>query len=130
MGSYPKPFTMIENKTIRNKKLTIYQKMAYIVLCNYANDQNTCFPSYQTIAKGVGCTRRKVINIINELVKMGLIIKHQRKTTGGDATANEYEILLYDEYCAPPDEPKTPVRSASHSLPDEHHAPEQYSNNK
>ena len=126
---YRTPFTMIENKTIRSTKLTIYQKMAYIVLCSYANDKNICFPSYQTIADDIGCSRRKIISIIKELVEMGIIVKHQRKASNGDPTANEYEILLYDEYCAPPSAPDAPPGSASPSPPDEQPAPEQYIDN-
>jgi len=122
-------FTMIENKTIRNPKLTIYQKMVYIVLCSYTNGENTCFPSYQTIATGAGCSKRQVIKTMNELVNMGLIIKHPKKSTNGDATANEYKILLYDEYCAPPDAPSALPGNESPAPPDEYCAPEQYSDN-
>jgi len=103
--------------------------MVYIVLCSYANDKNICFPSYQTIANGVGCARRQVIKTMKELVKMGMIIKHPRKAANGDATANEYEILLYDEYCAPPDAQDALPGSALPSPPDEYHAPKQYSDN-
>ena len=126
---YNQPFTMIENKTIRNKTLTIYQKMVYIVLCSYANDKNVCFPSYQTIADGVGCSKRMVIKTMNDLVEMGVIVKHPRKSANGDATANEYEILLYDEYCALPNEQCAPPGRESPAPPDECHAPEPYSNN-
>ena len=126
---YNQPFTAIENKTIQNKNLTIYQKMAYIVLCSYANDKNICFPSYQTIANGVGCSRRKIIKTISELVEMNLIIKNPKKAPSGDPTANEYEILLYDESCALPDEQRVPHGSVLPSPPAEHHAPKQYSDN-
>ena len=64
---YTTPFTMIENKIIRHTELTIYHKITFITLCSYANNQNICFPSYETIAEVVGCSRRKVIDTINSL---------------------------------------------------------------
>ena len=78
---YNTPFTMIENKVIRSSLLTIYQKLIYIALCSYANDSNICFPSYKTIAAAVGCSRRKVIDSIKELVDLKLIVKHKSQNT-------------------------------------------------
>jgi len=120
---------MIENQIIHRRDLTIYQKMAYISLCSYANDKNICFPSYKTIADDVGCTRRKIIDVVNELVDLGLIVKRHKTTAKGDASANVYEILLGDECHAPPDEPSTPPGSAVDSSGSAYRAPEPYSNN-
>ena len=47
--------------------------MMYIVLCSHANQNNTCFPSYETLAREVGCCRNKAIAIISELEEMGFI---------------------------------------------------------
>ena len=126
---YTTPFTMIENKIIRHKELTIYQKMTFIALCSYANDKNICFPSYETIAGVVGCSRRKVIDIIKELVALGLIIKHKNTAPNGDATANEYEIVAGGEFDAPPNAPPAPQSSEQDALPGECPAPKQYINN-
>jgi len=71
--TYSTPFTIVENNLIQNRELYIYQKMVYIVLCSHANDNNTCFPSYATIAKEVGCSKRKIISVISELAELGLI---------------------------------------------------------
>lgn len=121
---YNTPFTMIENRIIRNKSLTVYQKMVFITLCSYANDNNICFPSYQTIADVVGCSRRKVIDIIKELVSLNLIIKHQN----GNTASNEYEIVT-GECDAPPSELCAPKSSAQDSPPSASPAPKQYKTN-
>ena len=121
---YNTPFTMIENKIIRDKALTIYQKMVFIALCSYANENNICFPSYQTIADAVGCSRRKVIDTIKELVNLNLIAKH----TDSDTKSNTYEIIT-GEYDAPTDERNAPIDGESHSLPSAYPAPKQYTNN-
>lgn len=122
---YTTPFTMIENKIIRHGELTIYHKMTFIALCSYANDKNICFPSYETIAGVVGCSRRKVIDIIKELVALRLIKKH----SGGKHSSNEYEIVSGSECDAPPNAQSAPSDSAGHSPSSASPAPKQYSNN-
>ena len=67
--------------------------MTFIALCSYANNENICFPSYETIASVVGCSRRKVIDTIKELVALGLIIKHKNTAPNGDAAANQTDLI-------------------------------------
>lgn len=77
------PFVIVERDLLLNESLSIYEKMAYCVLCAYANIQDkTCFPSYQTIANKVGCSRRKVIAVIVSLEKKGLIEKAEQIHNG------------------------------------------------
>jgi len=121
---YTTPFTMIENKIIRNKALTIYQKMVFITLCSYANENNICFLSYKTIADAVGCSRRKVIDTIKELVELNLIAKHM----DSDTKSNTYEIII-GEYDAPTDEQNAPIDSAGVSPNSACPAPKEYSDN-
>ena len=87
------PFTQIPNEIIRRSDMTVYQKLTYIALCSYAGAKKTCFPSYQTLATAVSCSKRKVISTIGELEEMGFIIKHQSSKKSGGATSNEYEIV-------------------------------------
>ena len=76
---YEVPFTMIDSSVIFSEKLTVYQKTVYIVLCAFAsNDNKACYPSYDTIAKKAGCSRRKVIDVISELESMGYVEKQIR----------------------------------------------------
>lgn len=92
--TYNLPFTMIKNEVIQSEELTIYQKMMYIVLCSHANQSNTCFPSYETLAREVGCCRNKAIAIISELEEMGLIKIERAKTLKGNHKSNSYEIVV------------------------------------
>jgi DNA-binding Lrp family transcriptional regulator len=84
-------FTMIENEIIDHEDFTVYEKMTYVVLCRFAKD-GECFPSYETIAKRVGCSRQKAINVVKELCKKGLISKEQRKNDEDEYTSNIYYI--------------------------------------
>jgi len=122
---YTTPFTMIENKIIRHTELTIYHKMTFIALCSYANNDNICFPSYETIAGVVGCSRRKVIDTIKELISLGLIKKHQSE----NHSANEYEIVISGECSSPPNAQPAPSNGAYDSPGSECPAPELYSTN-
>ena len=94
--TYSTPFTIVENNIIQNRELNIYQKMVYIVLCSHSNDNNTCFPSYATIAKEVGCSKRKIISVISELAELGVIEVSQNKTKNGKNTSNSYKLLPVD----------------------------------
>ena len=134
---YNTGFTPITNKIIKDRKLTIYQKMVYITLCSYSNNSNISFPSYNTITEDIGCSKRKVINTIKELVDLKLIIKHEKKTKKGGNSTNVYEIVANgechapdSEHGSPPIAPSAPPSSASSSLDSASHAPKQYPYNK
>jgi DNA-binding Lrp family transcriptional regulator len=86
---------MIENEIIDDNELTVYEKMTYIVLCRFARD-GECFPSYETIAKRVGCSRQKAINVVKTLCEKGLISKVQRKNDEDEYTSNIYYINGFD----------------------------------
>ncbi|NDO19981.1 helix-turn-helix domain-containing protein [Lachnospiraceae bacterium MD329] len=140
---YQTGFTQIPNKIIRSRTLTTMQKIVLMVLCSYANDTNIAYPSYKTIATDSGISRRKAIDVINELIELGCIRKMERKTSKGDNTANDYEVLIGNVDFSIPNEENTDP-SAQHSPPSAysapppseypappsaHGAPEQYINN-
>ena len=73
-------FTIVENEIIDN--VDLYSKnevMAYTVIARYANSESSCFPSYNTIAEKMRCSRRTAIDAINSLVEKGVIKKEVRK---------------------------------------------------
>lgn len=132
--TYSTGFTQIPNKIVRSHTLTPSEKIVLMVLCSYADDSNVAYPSYRTIAADTGISRRKVIDIINNLIKLGCIKKTERKTSKGDNAANDYEVLIGgadfalpgDEITAPPNAQSSLPRSADNSP---RGAPNQYINN-
>jgi hypothetical protein len=75
---YNTPFTIIDRAVLMSEKLSVYDKTVYAILCSYANSTDRCcFPSYQTIARKSGCSRRKVIAVIANLVRLGLVVKNR-----------------------------------------------------
>jgi DNA-binding Lrp family transcriptional regulator len=85
------------------------------VLCRFAKD-NSCFPSFQTIADKIGCSKRKAIDSIKTLEKRGIIIKENRKTKE-KYTSNIYRIVGFVEGGSAPHA----LGSAPHALGVVHH---------
>lgn len=90
---YTAPFVAVDKEIFLCETLSIYEKMVYCVLCAFANSQDgTCFPSYQTIAKKAGCSRRKVIEVIAALETRGLVEKESQSCRNGRSTSNLYTM--------------------------------------
>ena len=101
-------------------QIGIYAYAVYTALVRHADTAQTCFPSYATIAKKLGISRRKVIQEIEKLKSAGLIKASPRQKTGKKGTdsqdSNLYTLLEIGSnnggvvhgihypsaYCAPP----------------------------
>jgi pyocin large subunit-like protein len=64
-------------------------KLVLIVLCNYANADNICYPSEKHLGMIVGVSERSVRRCIKNLKELGLI-----KINPRNFKSNEYELLL------------------------------------
>ena len=117
--TYDAGFTQMPNTILRSHVLKPLHKVVLGVICSYSNDSNIAFPSYQTIANDSGISRRKVIDIISELVNLGCIRKTERRSTKGDHTANDYEVLIGKAGFALPGENSAPPGDEYNALPDE-----------
>lgn len=54
-------------------------KLVLVMLANYANDNNECYPSQTHLATRCGCSARSVMIHIKKLVKKRLIYVKQRR---------------------------------------------------
>jgi hypothetical protein len=90
-------YTRIEEEFIDSvEEFDIYEKIIYMVLCRHANIYTaTAFPSYNTIAKKSGCSRRKAIDSVASMVLKGIINKIPNVNSKGESTSNTYGILGY-----------------------------------
>lgn len=87
------PFVMVDKAMLMNESLSVYDKAVYCILCAYADkDSRSCFPSYQTIARKAGCSRRKAISVVAHLEELGLIEKKEQRNAIGDSTSNLYTV--------------------------------------
>jgi hypothetical protein len=67
-------------------------KLILLLLANYADDNNRCYPSYEKIAKLANCSRMTAIRSINTLGELGLISIHKRKLSNRDNQSNIYTV--------------------------------------
>lgn len=89
-----KEWFWLENDLIDREDLSIYEKVIYIVLARYSNEESSCFPSYKTISEKAGCSIRQVSNILNELENKELIIRENRNHEGKkEKNSNLYFLI-------------------------------------
>lgn len=90
------PFTMVENAIIQDERLSKSDVMIYLILCMHAdkNGEN-CYPSIRTIARESRSDKKTVIKSIDELVKIGYLLKEYRSDPGNPKvfTSNLYTII-------------------------------------
>jgi DNA-binding MarR family transcriptional regulator len=66
----------------------------YTVLARFADHTSqSCHPSFQTIAKRLKLSRRKVVAIVDQLETCGLIRREPRMDEAGDSQSNRYTLL-------------------------------------
>ena len=71
------------------------KKLILLLLCNYADEKNQCYPSHRHIADMVGLKDTKgVQRTIKEFEALGLLSIEHRKTANGGYTSNRYTLLL------------------------------------
>ncbi len=107
---YDTPFTVVDRAVLMSENLSVYDKTVYAILCSYANSADrSCYPSYQTIARKSCCSRRKVIAVIADLERMGLVEKQEQRNSIGDNASNLYTVkTLTDAGGSPPNACSTP----------------------
>lgn len=92
IGAYKKKtyFVMAENIFLRNPKYTINQKMVYLCLQSYTGAVDSCFPSKDTIAKGLNICVKSAYNTLKELEEIGAILVINQVTETNRKTSNLY----------------------------------------
>ena len=85
-------FTTILNKIITDKSISGNEFKILCYLCMRSGNDNSCFPSLDTIHQDTGISLTTVKNSIPKLVKSGYIIKVNRKKKNGCSTSNLYRL--------------------------------------
>lgn len=79
-----------------DENLDANERWVLVVLFTYTNaHSNTAFPSYSTLAKKTGFTRRGVMKIIERLTQKEYIVKEERYVKKGEhilQTTNEFQL--------------------------------------
>jgi hypothetical protein len=100
-------FITVPNKDIIRGQSPSIQAL-FVWLCHYANTTGECFPSFETLAKDCGMSRRSVIRSMAVLVEISIVEKAPQ-SRNGHQTTNLYSINLGVPHSHPyPCQPVTP----------------------
>lgn len=98
---------------IPNKQIILRLRGAplnlYLALCDHADKEGQCWPSYAKLATDTGYTERALKEAIHELISAGLITKEHQNRQNGRQTSNTYQIMVVDT-------PDGPVYKSSETM--------------
>ncbi|MGX9807837.1 helix-turn-helix domain-containing protein [Exiguobacterium acetylicum] len=86
----PVPHTLLRSGTAF---ASVHEKVIYLILESFSGQDGQAFPSYQTIADAVPCSKSTVKSCIQSLITSGRIEKVERFTKHGGQTSNAYRVL-------------------------------------
>ncbi len=75
----------------------------YVSLCRHANEEQSCFPAQDTIAKEIGTSDRSVKRYIKKLEDFNIIRIEKTRTSHGKWLNNTYYLLDKTEWKYPRD---------------------------
>lgn len=88
-----RPFIMVFQDFLDSSILTnCYQKILYIYLKLFADENGKCFPSIKRLVKLTKISINKVKSTLSELIEMGLVTKEHRTRPDGGTDTNLYTI--------------------------------------
>ena len=94
----------VDNKLIDEfgEIIGVYGIAIYAALCRFADLRTQrCFPSYQTLADRLDCSRRKVIDVMALLEDCHIIRKARRYDDDGHITSNWYDLMDKSDWQTP-----------------------------
>ena len=71
-------FTQVPNFILKNKQLTIGEKMTFAMFLSYAWHNQSCFPGQEKLAEDIGVTRQSVNTFIKGLERKGFLTIKRR----------------------------------------------------
>lgn len=83
-----KNFTITPNEILDSSQLSIEARYLYLLLLKHCGVDEHCFPSQNKLAEEMDFSDRHIRNLLEELIKAGLIIKHR----WGWNRANTYTV--------------------------------------
>tara|TARA_B100001057_G_scaffold162470_1_gene163125 strand:- start:591 stop:1196 length:606 start_codon:yes stop_codon:yes gene_type:complete len=72
-------------------------KLILLMLANYADENDSSFPSYRHLASLCSCTERTAMRAIDSLIQMGLVKKEERYMKDGKQTSNRFILNRGDK---------------------------------
>jgi biotin operon repressor len=71
-------FTQVPNFILKNKQLTVGEKITFAMFLSYAWNNERCFPGQEKLAEDIGVTRQSVNTFVKGLEKKGFLTIKRR----------------------------------------------------
>lgn len=92
-------FVRVPSLVLKNRDLDVYDRMVYVAICSFSDNDGKCYPGYKHIAARAGCSRGKVIKCVKKLERLGYIkVTRRERATSDDTTANSTNFYHIAEY--------------------------------
>lgn len=92
-----RPFSMIYHDFFKCNFLDAYEKIVFIALKVFSDENNQCFPSVKTLAKITCLSEKKVKITLKKLEDKNIVIKKNQFRIDGGKTNNLYTLLDFRE---------------------------------
>lgn len=92
-----RPFSMIYHDFFKCDFLDAYEKIVFIALKVFSDENNQCFPSVKTLAKTTCLSEKKVKTTLKKLEDKNIVIKKNQFRIDGGKTNNLYTLLDFRE---------------------------------
>lgn len=89
-------FVKASNALLRNPEYKDSEVRLFLILMSYGGKNKNIYPSHTALAKDMGLSKRMVINILNDLQKLGAIYVIKQKKESGRDTSNYYALADID----------------------------------
>lgn len=86
-------FVRVHVNVITDERLSIYEKMAYVALCRFADREGRCFPGLDTLAHLAGCSRSRLHEALKKLQALSYV-QITKRCTRGKRHSNLYTLPL------------------------------------
>lgn len=92
-----RPFSIIYHDFFKSNLLNTYEKMIFIALKIYSDNNNQCFPSLKKLSDITGISKRKIQNTLKEMELKHIISVENRLGVNGGKSSNLYILHDYKE---------------------------------
>lgn len=92
-----RPFVMAYHDFLKSDLLTEHEKMVFIALKMFADDNNQCFPSLKKLADISRISKRKIQDTLKSLEQKHIISIESRSRADGGDTSNLYTLYDFKE---------------------------------
>lgn len=92
-----RPFSMIYHDFFKSNLLNTHEKMIFIALKIFTDNNNQCFPSLKKISDITGISKRKIQDSLKEMERKQIISIENRFGTYGGKSSNLYTLHDFKE---------------------------------